>query len=92
MVHLGFADVGQVTGGLWGTASTTNNVFSRVATTPTGLLANLSGPLILPAPLRSLQSSSDSVPYYVLGTGLLGAHVAARNSSKAGTIGFGLRR
>jgi hypothetical protein len=85
---------GGISNGSWGTATLSTTALSREAVTSAGLADNVTGVLFglsASLPLRT-SGGSDGVNYFVLNTDLLGAHIAARGSTKAGLAGIGLRR
>ena len=71
------------------------STYTRSAATPAGTPDNVQGTMTTittASPLRTLVSPGDGVNYFVQSTNVLAAEIAARNSSKAGQVAFGLKR
>jgi hypothetical protein len=86
---------GAISNGSFGTASVSGNTLTRTAFTSNNVPDNLAGTLqqISQAqPLMGIAGASDGNNYFVQATSVIGTHIAARGSAKAGQIAIGLRR
>ncbi len=86
---------GGISNGSWGISTLSATTFNRLAFASSAATDNLTGTLNSAGPTAMplrVAAGGDGVSYFVQGSGALGVHIAARDSAKAGLVGFGLKR